>query len=58
MPGMNPQAVAQFARLFGVRSAVFHVTVVARIGSFSRTYVAMLRKNNPRDIQVLSFYWR
>jgi general secretion pathway protein K len=59
IPGFaNPAAIAQLSRFFTVRSLVFEVRVDAQIGSYKRQYVAVLRRNSPRDIQVLSFYWK
>lgn len=56
MPGMNP--MMQIAQLFTVRSLIFEATVEARVGSRTRQYVALLRRNSPRDIQVLNMYWK
>jgi len=59
IPGFgNPALVGQISRFFNVRSLVFEVQVDAHLGSYHRQYVAILRRNGPRDIQVLSFYWR
>jgi general secretion pathway protein K len=41
-----------------VRSATFEVHVTARIGDYHREYVAILYRNSPTDIEVLSFYWK
>ncbi|HOX02712.1 MAG TPA: general secretion pathway protein GspK [Candidatus Paceibacterota bacterium] len=57
VPGMGPQMVAQMARYFTVRSGTFEVQVEARIGSYRRLYTGLLRRNNPRDIQLLYFTW-
>ena len=55
-------AAAPFAQLalpyLTVRSLVFEVTVEAHIDNDVRTYVGLLRRNNPRDIQLLGFYWK
>ena len=59
IPGFaNPNAVATLSRYFTVRSLVFEATVTARIGNTTRTYVALLRRLSPRDIQVMSMYWK
>jgi general secretion pathway protein K len=59
IPGFsNPALLGQIARFFTVRSIVFEVQVDAHLGSYHRRYVATLRRNSPRDIHVLSFYWR
>ena len=55
----NPAAAgAQFSRFFSVRSLVFEVHVQAAIGSSKREYVAILRRNSPKDVQTLNMYWR
>ena len=59
VPGFsNPAAVGMLSRYFTVRSLVFEATVQARIGNNTRTYVALLRRGSPRDIQILSLYWK
>jgi general secretion pathway protein K len=45
------------ANLCTVRSSTFEVHVTARIGDYHRDYVAILYRNGPTDIQILSFYW-
>jgi general secretion pathway protein K len=50
-----PPADAQFCT---VRSSAFEVHVIARIGDYQREYVAILYRNSPTDIKVLSFYWK
>jgi general secretion pathway protein K len=46
------------ANLCTVRSTTFEVHVTARIGDDQREYTAILYRNSPTDIQVLSFYWK
>jgi general secretion pathway protein K len=41
-----------------VRSRTFQVTVDAEIGGYKRQFVAVLGRNTPRDIQILTFYWK
>ncbi len=41
-----------------VRSRTFEVTVDAEIGGYKRQFVAVLGRNTPRDIQILTFYWK
>ncbi|HXT12895.1 MAG TPA: general secretion pathway protein GspK [Candidatus Angelobacter sp.] len=51
-----PQAAApSLQRYCTVRSGTFEVTVDAQIGSSKASYVAILGRQNPRDIQILSF---
>ena len=56
---LNPQLVSQLARVCTVRSSTFEVDVTAQIpGVSSREYVAILYRNTPTDVEVLSFYWK
>ena len=54
--GSAPAGDANF-RICTVRSSTFEVHVTARIGDYHRDYVAILYRNSPTDIQILSFYW-
>jgi len=56
-PKTNPGAQA-LVRLFGVRSSIFEVTVDARLGNIKKRYVALIRRNGPKDIQTLNMYSR
>lgn len=56
--GIGRGLAPQILRYFTVRSTTFEVHVDARIENYHREYVAVLRRNNPRDIQVFSFYWK
>ncbi|MGB7769970.1 MAG: general secretion pathway protein GspK [Verrucomicrobiia bacterium] len=56
--GLSPQLVGQLAQVCTTRSFAFEVHVTARIGEYQREYVAILYRNSPTDIQVLSFYWK
>jgi len=59
VPGfVNPAAIAQLTRFFSVRSLVFEAHITASIGSTKREYVAVLRRNSPKDIQTLNLYWK
>jgi general secretion pathway protein K len=40
-----------------VRSSTFEVHVDAQIAGYHRHFVGVLGRNNPRDVQILSFYW-
>lgn len=55
--GLNQQMVAQVQNFFSVRSATFEAHITAEIKNVTRYYTALIRRNNPRDIQVLGFYW-
>lgn len=58
VPGLNAIQPQQLSRYFTVRSLVFEARVDVQIDKLKRQYVALLRRNNPRDIQVLNLYWR
>ncbi|MGH7989572.1 MAG: helix-hairpin-helix domain-containing protein, partial [Limisphaerales bacterium] len=45
-------------QLCTVRSSTFEVHVTAKINGFERKFVAILFRNSPTDIRVLSFYWK
>jgi general secretion pathway protein K len=46
--------IQQFAT---VRSMVFEVHVDAEVDGYHRHFVGVLGRSNPRDVQILSFYW-
>ena len=56
-----PEVTMEMARAiqqFGdVRSRTFKVDVEATVGGYTRYFTAILGRNNPRDVQILSFYW-
>ena len=56
--GVNPNVIPQIERFFSVRSSTFEVQVDAEIAGYKRQFFAILSRNNPRDVQVLSFYWK
>jgi type II secretory pathway component PulK len=56
VPGINRQAAGLMQRYFNTRSTTFEVQVEAAIGNYQRRYVAMLKRNSARDIQVLYFH--
>jgi general secretion pathway protein K len=53
MPGAGPQSAARLNSLFSVRSATFQVQVDAEIGQVKKQFIAVLRRNSARDIQML-----
>ncbi len=57
VPGINPALVGPLGRYFTVKSLVFEVRVQAQVDNDRRNYVGILRRNTPRDIQLLTFYW-
>ena len=60
VPGLNTRTVQALAQqnLVITRSYHFEVTVTAQIGDSKKEFIAVLRRNNQNDIQVLRFHWR
>ncbi|MGH7950930.1 MAG: general secretion pathway protein GspK [Limisphaerales bacterium] len=56
--GVNPRVIGQLTRFCDTRSHTFRVHVRARIGDSTRDFYAILFRNSPMDIRILSFYWR
>ncbi len=56
--GFGVAAAPQLSRYTTVRSSTFEVEIQAEIGGSKQTFYAILGRNNPRDIQILSFYWK
>jgi general secretion pathway protein K len=54
---VNPQLMQQLTRYGDVHSRTFKVQVDVEISGYKRTFYAVLGRNSPRDVQVLSFYW-
>lgn len=53
-----PQAAApMLSRYCTVKSSTFEVDIDAEIGGAKQSFKAVLGRNNPRDIQILSFSW-
>ena len=53
-----PALAQQSANLLTTRSSTFEVRVTAQIGVEKREYTAIVFRNSPTDIQILSFYWK
>ncbi|MCS7089420.1 MAG: type II secretion system protein GspK [Verrucomicrobiota bacterium] len=56
--GLTPAEATAAARYLDQRSRTFEVTVEAQVNGVHRTFVAILGRNSPRDVQILSFYWK
>lgn len=56
--GFSQAAAPQLSRYCTVRSNTFEVQVDAQIGGAKQTFYAIIGRNNPKDIQILSFYWK
>ena len=57
MPNMPLPLVGQLGQFCDVRSKTFRVDITATVNGYSRYFTAILGRNSPRDVQVLSFYW-
>ncbi len=56
--GLDPGQAQRAANLVTTRSSTFKVIVTAQIGSAPpRKYTAILFRNSPTDIRIVSFYW-
>ncbi len=58
IPEVNLGTGGMLSQYCDVRSRAFEVQVDARIGNYTRQFVAILGRNNPREVQILSFYWK
>lgn len=56
VPGMSLEAARQLQAYCDIRSRTFQVTVTAEVGGYSRDFIAVLARNSPNDIRVLTFY--
>ncbi len=56
IPGMPPPVLQQIIFYVGVRSVVFEARIEAEMDGVVQRFVAILARNNVRDILVLSFY--
>jgi general secretion pathway protein K len=54
--GLPQSASPQLNHYCTTRSSTFEVEVDASIGGSKQTYYAIIGRNNPRDIEILSFY--
>jgi DNA uptake protein ComE-like DNA-binding protein len=58
VPGLGLEVARQVERLGDVRSRSFQVEIDAQIGGYHRIFIATIARNNPRDVQLLNFYWK
>ena len=56
--GLSQAVVGQVQRYCDIRSRTFEVQVDAQINGYHRYFFATLTRNNQRDVQVLTFYWK
>ena len=57
IPNLPLPMVGQIGQYCDVRSKTFQVDITATMNGYSRHFTAILGRNSPRDVQVLSFYW-
>jgi general secretion pathway protein K len=57
VPNIPRPLVTQLGQFCDVRSKTFKVDITATVNGYTRYFTAILGRNNPRDIQILSFYW-
>jgi general secretion pathway protein K len=58
VPEIRPELARILQQYCDVRSRTFEVEVDAQISGYHRKFIAVVGRNNPRDIQVLTFYWK
>ena len=58
IPEVTLEASRAMAQFCDVRSRTFEVQIDAQVGTYKRTFMAVLGRNSIRDIQVLTFYWK
>ena len=61
IPEVTPIAMNGLRQFGTQESRTFHVEIDAKIDNYTRQFVATIRRNdrrNPRDIQILTFYWK
>ena len=55
--GVDSRAIPQLKNYCDVRGKTYEVHVTAKIGDYSREYIAILFRNDP-NVDVFSFYWK
>jgi general secretion pathway protein K len=61
IPEVSPMAMNGLRQFCSQESKTFRIEVDARIDKYTRQFVAVVRRNdrrNPRDLQILTFYWK
>jgi type II secretory pathway component PulK len=57
VPEVSLPMLGALQQFCSVRSGTFEVHVDAQVAGYHRHFVGIIGRNNPRDIQILSFYW-
>jgi general secretion pathway protein K len=58
IPNIPLPLQGQIGQFCDVRSRTFQVDVTASMNGYTRNFTAVLGRNSPRDVQVLTFYWK
>jgi general secretion pathway protein K len=58
VPEVNMLVARQIQAFGTTRSQTFQVEVEATVNGYTRHFTAVLRRENARDVYVLSFYWK
>ena len=56
--GIGNRLTGQIARFLTVQSSTFEVEVDAEINNYKQKFTAIVARNNPKDVQILSFHWK
>jgi general secretion pathway protein K len=56
--GVGGQVMSQMQTYLTQRSQTFEVVVIARVGSYTRQYHAIVGRTDQKTIQILLFYWK
>ena len=56
--GQLSPALNSLNQFCDIRSRTFQVQVDADVGGYKRTFYAVLGRTGPRDVQILTFYWK
>jgi type II secretory pathway component PulK len=55
---LGNQGAGLVANYCTFRSSIFTITVDVHVGQSQRTYYAIVQRNSPRDIPIISFWWK
>lgn len=57
VPEVSLPMLGALQQFCSTRSSTFEVHVDAQVAGYHRHFVGIIGRNNPRDVQILSFYW-
>ena len=55
--GLSPAATQSLSQYCDIRSSTFEVQVDVAVGLSKRRYFALIKRNGPRDVQILNMCW-